>query len=134
MRRCPNQRNEGQLNQQEEDRMADRPLWLSFGTPNETGAAGTTLSSPPVLVEFHQPLHFALLDDGNKTRQGLSVLVVQKEHEERDEATILLGGFGVKKAGIPAPAARTLSTKVPWGTSSNSTCPLPICSDKGVTR
>ena len=30
---------------------------------------------------------------------------------------------GVKKAGIPAPPARILSAKLPWGVSSTSTSP-----------
>ena len=74
--------------------MADRPSWLSFGTPHETRAAGTTLtspSSPPLLVEFHQPLHFVILDEGQDERtgaaDGLSVVLLQSENapNEKDE-------------------------------------------------
>ena len=73
--------------------MADRPAWLSFGTPNETGAAGTTLNSPsapPLLVEFHQPLHFVIRDESKdesrSAANGLSVVVLPNEQNEKDEA------------------------------------------------
>ena len=68
--------------------MADRPVWLSFGTPNETDAASTTLNSPPLLVEFHQPLHFIILDESKDERRdaadGLSVVVLPSENEKNE--------------------------------------------------
>jgi hypothetical protein len=85
MRLCPSQCNEGQPDQQEDLYMADRPSWLSFGTPNGISTAGTTPDSPPLLVEFHQPLHFAIFDDEKNASDGLSVVILPNEQDKNDK-------------------------------------------------
>lgn len=85
--------------------MAVRPSWLSFGTHNETGAAATTLDSPPLLAEFHLPLHFAIFDNEKKTSDGLAVVILPNEDEgstERDDVTQEELAYIAKARGLVA--------------------------------
>lgn len=52
--------------------MTDCPIWLLFGTLDETPIPS---AFPGLLVEFHQPLHYVICD---QNADGLSVVVFDK--------------------------------------------------------